>query len=74
MITFQFFGHKIPSPEEIIARQKGFEDANEYFVRAIRDFYRDLKKGRLMKMATQGTATNHKCNCEFCFTNEPKKL
>lgn len=69
---FPFF--QPDSTEVRNAHFSGFKDAEDYFRKALREFYRDVKKGRLMRMAITSTATSHKCNCEFCWTNEPKSI
>ena len=30
------------------------------------EFYKELKKGLLQRMATNVTTSSRKCNCEFC--------
>lgn len=61
MIPFDFI-----TPERQQGREEGFKIAESYVKEITKKFYKDIKKGLLMNMATTSTASSHKCNCDFC--------
>lgn len=46
--------------------REGFDVAESHIKDLAKSFEREVRKGLLKNMATRYTATNHKCNCEFC--------
>ena len=51
----------------------GFEMAEGWMMKAVRDFYKSIKHKQLRRMATSSTASSHSCNCDYCDI-DPKDL
>jgi len=63
---------KIYDPEIQAAKDEGFAIAESYLIQITKEFYKQMKKGLLTRMATTTTFSTHKCNCEFCnLDNKP---